>query len=241
MADITPPVGLAAFAAAAISKEDPIATGFQGALYSLRTAILPFVFVFNPAMLLIGVSDWWVPTFDLVASLAAILLFAAASMNWFVTRARIWKSALLLLACFILFRPDWVLDQFYPRYVERPPTELSQRVLEAPVDSRVAIVTRGTNIEGETVTKTNSIPVENGATARDRLRAAGLTVTGTKITSVQFRSYAKRIGLEAGFDVVAILEPAPRPSNIWPILGAFLLTALVAALQWPRRRTAVRA
>ncbi|WP_287324166.1 TRAP transporter permease, partial [Mesorhizobium sp.] len=56
MADITPPVGLAAFAAAAISKEDPIATGFQGALYSLRTAILPFVFIFNPAILLIGVD-----------------------------------------------------------------------------------------------------------------------------------------------------------------------------------------
>ncbi|TIY01663.1 MAG: TRAP transporter permease, partial [Mesorhizobium sp.] len=82
MADITPPVGLAAFAAAAISKEDPIATGFQGALYSLRTAILPFVFIFNPAMLLIGVDTWpqtiWVAT----VSLIAILLFSAATMNW---------------------------------------------------------------------------------------------------------------------------------------------------------------
>ncbi|TIM54781.1 MAG: TRAP transporter permease, partial [Mesorhizobium sp.] len=81
MADITPPVGLAAFAAAAISKEDPIATGFQGALYSLRTAILPFVFIFNPAILLIGVDTWpqtiWVAT----VSLIAILLFSAATMN----------------------------------------------------------------------------------------------------------------------------------------------------------------
>ncbi|TIX84842.1 MAG: TRAP transporter permease, partial [Mesorhizobium sp.] len=71
MADITPPVGLAAFAAAAISKEDPIATGFQGALYSLRTAILPFVFIFNPAILLIGVDTWpqtiWVATVSLIA------------------------------------------------------------------------------------------------------------------------------------------------------------------------------
>ena len=58
MADITPPVGLAAFAAAAISKEDPIATGFQGALYSLRTAILPFVFIFNPEILLIDIQGW---------------------------------------------------------------------------------------------------------------------------------------------------------------------------------------
>ncbi|TIU77198.1 MAG: TRAP transporter permease, partial [Mesorhizobium sp.] len=97
MADITPPVGLAAFAAAAISKEDPIATGFQGAFYSLRTAILPFVFIFNPAMLLIGVDTWpqtiWVAT----VSLIAILLFSAATMNWFVTKSRLWESAALLL------------------------------------------------------------------------------------------------------------------------------------------------
>ncbi len=61
MADITPPVGLAAFAAAAISKADPIATGFQGSLYSLRTAILPFVFIFNPEILLIDIGGWGTP------------------------------------------------------------------------------------------------------------------------------------------------------------------------------------
>ncbi len=61
MADITPPVGLAAFAAAAISKEDPIATGFQGSLYSLRTAILPFVFIFNPEILLIDIGRLGAP------------------------------------------------------------------------------------------------------------------------------------------------------------------------------------
>jgi TRAP-type uncharacterized transport system fused permease subunit len=47
MADVTPPVGLAAFAAAAISGEDPNKIGWQGTVYSMRTAILPFVFIFN--------------------------------------------------------------------------------------------------------------------------------------------------------------------------------------------------
>src|SRR5690606_8969511 len=71
MADITPPVGLAAFAAAAISREDPIATGVQGAIYSMRTAILPFVFIFNPEILLIDVGTLshaiWVIFVSLVA------------------------------------------------------------------------------------------------------------------------------------------------------------------------------
>ena len=59
MADVTPPVGLASYAAAAISGEDPNATGWQATWYSLRTAVLPFVFIFNPQILFIGVSTWW--------------------------------------------------------------------------------------------------------------------------------------------------------------------------------------
>src|SRR3546814_9687286 len=57
MADVTPPVGLASFAAAAISGEDPIKTGLQGTVYSMRTAVLPFVFIFNPQLLLIDIDS----------------------------------------------------------------------------------------------------------------------------------------------------------------------------------------
>ncbi len=52
--DTPPPVGLAAFAAAAIAKSDPIRTGIQGFTYDIRTAILPFMFVFNTQLLLMG-------------------------------------------------------------------------------------------------------------------------------------------------------------------------------------------
>ena len=47
LADDTPPVGLAAYAAAAIAKSPPIPTGIQGFMYDIRTAILPFMFIFN--------------------------------------------------------------------------------------------------------------------------------------------------------------------------------------------------
>ena len=56
MADVTPPVGLASYAAAAISGGDPLRTGLQAIWYSLRTGILPIVFLFNHELLLIGVD-----------------------------------------------------------------------------------------------------------------------------------------------------------------------------------------
>ena len=56
LADDTPPVGLAAYAAAAISKGDPIRTGIQGFIYDMRTAVLPFIFIFNTQLLMIGID-----------------------------------------------------------------------------------------------------------------------------------------------------------------------------------------
>ncbi|MGH6815320.1 MAG: TRAP transporter permease, partial [Hyphomicrobiaceae bacterium] len=240
MADITPPVGLAAFAAAAISREDPIATGFQGSLYSLRTAILPFVFIFNPTMLLIGIDNWFHGVAVIVVSSIAILLFAAATMNWFVTQSRLWESAALLLICFALFRPDWWLDQVYPKYIERSAAEFIAKVQTAPAGDRIVMRVRGTNIEGETVTKTINLPLGEPKDMRARLRAQGLTIVSAgdtvRIANVEFGSYAKRLGLEAGYDVIAVLDPAPRPSVYWPITMALLATGLIAGLQWRRRK-----
>jgi hypothetical protein len=73
-----------------------------------------------------------------------------------------------------------------------------------------------------------------------RLRAVGVSVAplGDKvsITNVAFGSYAKRIGLDVGYEVVAVLEPAPRPSRVIPAAIALAIVGGIAALQWSRRR-----
>ena len=56
MADVSPPVGLAAYAAAAIAGADPMKVGWQGTWYELRTLLLPFIFIFNPELLLIDIE-----------------------------------------------------------------------------------------------------------------------------------------------------------------------------------------
>ncbi len=83
MGDITPPVGLATFAAAAISGENAIATGVQGSVYALRTVILPFIWIFNPQLLLIDIDSIVELVSVIVASTLAMLIFAAVTMNWF--------------------------------------------------------------------------------------------------------------------------------------------------------------
>ena len=83
MADVTPPVGLASFAAAAIARHDPIQTGVTAFFYSMRTAILPFLFIFNTQLLLIGLSGPLHLILTVVSAVTALLVFYAANQRYF--------------------------------------------------------------------------------------------------------------------------------------------------------------
>jgi len=121
LADDTPPVGLAAFTASAIAGSEPIQTGIQGFTYDLRTAILPFVFIFNLELLLIAGLDgngrilWLVDPIRIgwviVISLVAMLAFAACIQGHFADRCRWEERIILALVCLLAFRPglfsDW--------------------------------------------------------------------------------------------------------------------------------------
>jgi TRAP transporter 4TM/12TM fusion protein len=108
LADDTPPVGLAAYAAAAIAKSPPIATGIQGFMYDIRTAILPFMFIFNSDLILHNVNSW--PQGLLIFLMACFgnFAFASATQGWFVARNKIWEVPLLLGVTLILMRPDMI-------------------------------------------------------------------------------------------------------------------------------------
>jgi TRAP-type uncharacterized transport system fused permease subunit len=96
LADDTPPVGLAAFAAAAISGGDPIKTGIQGFAYDIRTALLPFLFIFNTELLLIDVSVGKA-FFVFGVAVVAMMLFASATQGFLFVKNRIWESVVLLV------------------------------------------------------------------------------------------------------------------------------------------------
>jgi len=108
LADDTPPVGLAAYAAAAIAKSPPIATGIQGFMYDIRTAILPFMFIFNSDLILHNITSW--PQGILIFLMACVgnFAFASATQNWFVAKNKIWEIPIFLSVTVILMRPDLV-------------------------------------------------------------------------------------------------------------------------------------
>jgi len=116
MADVTPPVGLASYAAAAISGGDPLKTGVQAFWYSLRTGILPIVFLFNHELLLIGVEDIWHALLVIVTSLIGILIFTAATQRWFFNKLRWYEIIVFLFISISLLSPEFVLNKFYPKY-----------------------------------------------------------------------------------------------------------------------------
>jgi len=108
LADDTPPVGLAAYAAAAIAKSPPIPTGIQGFMYDIRTAILPFMFIFNTDLILHNVNSWLQGFLIFAMACVGNFAFASATQGWFVAKSRIWEIPLLLAVTLVLMRPDLI-------------------------------------------------------------------------------------------------------------------------------------
>ncbi len=237
MADVTPPVGLASFAAAAISRADPIKTGATAFWYSSRTLILPFMFIFNPQLLLIGVESWVHLVLVITSAVAAMLLFAAGSQGWFMTRSRWYESALLLLVTFTLLRPGFWLDMAMPRYEIVPGSELSARA-ENPPPAGLRVRIEGTTLEGKDVKKTVLLPLGGEGSARQRMAKAGLTTmttpAGTQVMAVALNSAADKAGFEQGFTITGIEVERDRVAKEWLFIPALLVAGLVILLQRAR-------
>jgi TRAP transporter 4TM/12TM fusion protein len=120
LADDTPPVGLAAYAAAAIAKSPPIPTGIQGFMYDIRTAILPFMFIFNSDLILHDIFSW--PLGLLIFAMACIgnFAFASATQGWFVAKNRFYEIPLFLSITVVMMRPaliaSWIGLPYEQRY-----------------------------------------------------------------------------------------------------------------------------
>ena len=116
MADVTPPVGLASYAAAGISGGDPLKTGVQALWYSLRTGVLPIVFLFNHELLLIGIENIWHAILVIITSLIGILVFSAATQGWFINKLRWFEIIIFFVISISFLSPEFVLNKFYPKF-----------------------------------------------------------------------------------------------------------------------------
>ena len=226
MADVTPPVGLASYAAAAISGGDPLKTGLQAFWYSLRTGILPIVFLFNHELLLIGIENIWHGLLVIVTSLIGILVFTSATQGWFINRLRWYEIIIFLLISISLLAPEFVLNKFYPKYNYRDINQIHSIKLDSNKEVRFK-VTRPSNY-GERyklfVIKKNTFETDYS------LEQYGISLIRDKnrviVDTLKWNGKAKKDGFETGDYISEFkIENVDRPNKgiIYPIAILFLI------------------
>ncbi|GIT08566.1 MAG: hypothetical protein CM1200mP30_21960 [Pseudomonadota bacterium] len=239
LADDTPPVGLAAFAASAIAKSDPIRTGIQGFTYDIRTAILPFLFIFNTELLMIGIESWWHLLLTIITAIMAMLLFAAATQGFFFVRNHWWETVVLLLISFTLFRPGFWWEMVYPSSQIVQPIKIVEMVEQLPPNADLRLHVEGESIEGNLVSKMVVLPMGELAPGKARLEKAGLELRTEKkrvfVDMVAFDSLAQKAGIDFDWEILSLQIPTDRPAKQWVYLPAFLLLALLIFVQRKRR------
>ena len=240
MADVTPPVGLASFAAAAVSKGDPIKTGITAFYYSLRTAALPFLFIFNTDLLLINV-DFAHGVLIFIVATVAMLIFAAATQGWFLVKSRWYESLLLLLVAFTLFRPGFWMDLLHDPYRDTAPAELVQTMGQVDAESTLRLRMEGEDAVGKLRRFTVLLPAPEGASGEDRLAKLGIQTYEQDgkilIDTVTFGSQAADLGLEMDQQILSVKAPTERWHKELMWLPGFLLFGVIV---WLQRRRAVR-
>ena len=227
MADVTPPVGLASYAAAAISGGDPLKTGVQALWYSLRTGILPIVFLFNHELLLIGVENFWHAIVVIITSLVGILVFTAATQGWFINKLRWYEVIIFLFISLSFLAPEFVLNKFSPKYNQQLLS--AEKIQSLYFESERAVhikVTRRT----EYGDRYKLFVINKGSFKEDfNIETYGIILVQEEnnlvVKNLDWKSLAKKSGIEKG-DIISNfkIENLERPNKavIYPF-AAFLL------------------
>jgi len=255
LADDTPPVGLAAYAAAAISKGDPIRTGIQGFIYDMRTAVLPFIFIFNTQLLMIGIDSLISFISVVTSSVIAILLFAAATQGYWLVKNRLWETVLMLFVAFMFFRPGYFWDKIDPPYQNISGEELFTVADNMSEGESIRFIVEGETIEGVERSYTFLLPLADGQTGRERVNNTGLQmddlfgdmevamvlpgISNSRAINKQVESI-KVAGVDSGWIVTSVLQERETMPKQIVYIPAILLIGMVGVVQLRRKREIVR-
>ena len=220
MADVTPPVGLASYAAAGISGGDPLRTGVQAFWYSLRTGILPIVFLFNHELLLIGIENIWHGLIVIITSLIGILVFTSATQGWFVNKLKWYEIIIFLIISISLLSPDFVLNKFYPKYDYEEISKINSLKLDSEKEIQIKITRPSLYGERYKLFVISKNTFEDHFTLEDY----GITLLEQDekiiVDNLKWNGEAKKNGFEMGDYISEFkIENSDRPSKniVYPI------------------------
>ncbi len=111
VADITPPVALAAYAGSAIAKSNPMKTGVTATRLAITAFIVPYIFAFSPEMLIIG-SDkpWYDIVLLVITALCGIYIISAGMEGYMYKKMPIWERIMSLAGGLLMVIPGWETD-----------------------------------------------------------------------------------------------------------------------------------
>jgi len=226
MADVTPPVGLASYAAAAISGGDPLKTGLQAFWYSLRTGILPIVFLFNHELLLIGIENIWHAFVVIITSLAGILVFTSATQGWFINKLKWYEIIVFLIISISLLSPEFVLNKFYPKYNYQDINNINSVILDPKKEVRFKVTRPSLYGDRYKLFVIDKNTFEEEYNLEDY--GINLVKENNKIIvdNLKWNGQAKKSGFEMGDYISEFkIENSNRPSKlfVYPIAILFLL------------------
>jgi TRAP transporter 4TM/12TM fusion protein len=226
MADVTPPVGLASYAAAAISGGDPLKTGLQAFWYSLRTGILPIVFLFNHELLLIGIENIWHALVVIITSLAGILVFTSATQGWFINKLKWYEIIVFLIISISLLSPEFVLNKFYPKYNYQDINNINSIILDPKKEARFKVTRPSLYGDRYKLFVIDKNTFEEEYNLEDF--GINLVKENNKIIvdNLKWNGQAKKSGFEMGDYISEFkIENSNRPSKlfVYPIAILFLL------------------
>ncbi len=220
MADVTPPVGLASYAAAGISGGDPLRTGVQAFWYSLRTGILPIVFLFNHEILLIGIENIWHGFVVIATSLIGILVFTSATQGWFVNKLKWYEIIIFLIISISLLSPDFILNKFYPKYNYEEISKINSLKLDSEKEIQIKVTRPSLYGERYKLFVISKNTFEDHFTLEDY----GITLLAQDkkiiVDNLKWNGEAKKNGFEMGDYIIEFkIENSDRPSKniVYPI------------------------
>jgi TRAP-type uncharacterized transport system fused permease subunit len=245
LADDTPPVGLAAFAAAAISKGDPIRTGIQGFTYDIRTAVLPFMFVFNTQLLMIGINGAFDFIVVVVTSTLGMLLFAAATQGFWFDKSKWWETIALLLMAFLLFRPGFIWDKIEAPFHTEPGSKIFQIADKMKAGDSIEFVVSGETLEGKQRNYTFALPLAKGKNGQERINNTGFQIDnlmGPMEVSMINPGHNKQVeaikktGVDGGWIIKSVEVKNDRLPKQVALIPVLFLVFILGWLQIKRRK-----
>ena len=237
MADVTPPVGLASYAAAGISGGDPLKTGIQAIWYSLRTGVLPIVFVFNHELLLIGVDNFWHAILVIVTSLIGILVFSAATQAWFFKKLRWFEIIIFLIISLSFLSPEYVLNKFHPKFNYLELEKSKNYIFETDKDVHIKITRQTEYGDKYKLFVINKNTYEENYT----LEKYGLNIARSNdniiVDTLDWKGNAKKNGIEMDDIISEIkIENFDRPNKDIVYIFSFIALIIFGFLNYKEYR-----